>query len=320
MTENNNMNRITEVFNIKYPIIQGGMIWNSGWKLASAVSNAGGLGLIGAGSMYPDVLEEHIKKCKKATNKPFGINVPLLYPQVDELIEIIIREKIKIVFTSAGNPKKYTGLLKEHDIKVAHVIANKKFALKAAEAGVDAIVAEGFEAGGHNGYEETTTMVLVPMIREIIDLPLIAAGGISSGKSMFAAMSLGADGVQIGSRFAASIESSGHDGFKDSIVNANDGDTKLTLKQLVPVRLIKNEFFNLVQLAEQKGATKEDLLELLGKGRAKRGMFEGNLDEGELEIGQVSAMIDSILPVSKIMRIIVSEFNQAEKTMKGMNF
>lgn len=248
------MNRICDIFNIKYPIIQGGMIWCSGWKLASAVSNTGGLGLIGAGSMYPEVLEEHIKKCKAATNKPFGVNIPLLYPQTDELIEIILEEGVKIVFTSAGNPKKYTSLLKEKGIKVAHVIANKKFALKAAEAGVDAIVAEGFEAGGHNGFEETTTMVLTPMIREIVDIPLIAAGGIGSGKAMYAAMALGADGVQIGSRFAAATESSGHEQFKEAIRKADDGDTKLTLKKLVPVRLIKNEFFNKVEEAEQAGS------------------------------------------------------------------
>ncbi len=309
-------NKITSLFNIKYPIIQGGMIWCSGWELASAVSNSGGLGLIGSGSMYPEILEEHIQKCKKATNKPFGVNVPLLYPQTDELMEIIIREGVKIVFTSAGNPKKYTALLKDHGIVVAHVIANKKFAQKAVEAGVDAIVSEGFEAGGHNGFEETTTMVLTPMIREIVDIPIIAAGGIGSGKSMFAAMALGADGVQIGSRFAASIEASGHRNFKNAIASAQEGDTSLTLKKIVPVRLIKNEFYNRVKLAEDTGASEDDLRELLGKGRAKMGMYEGDLNEGELEIGQVSGMIDDILPVSEIMENIILEFNETAKRMK----
>ena len=309
-------NKITSLFNIKYPIIQGGMIWCSGWELASAVSNSGGLGLIGSGSMYPEILEEHIQKCKKATNKPFGVNVPLLYPQTDELMEIIIREGVKIVFTSAGNPKKYTALLKDHGIVVAHVIANKKFAQKAVEAGVDAIVSEGFEAGGHNGFEETTTMVLTPMIREIVDIPIIAAGGIGSGKSMFAAMALGADGVQIGSRFAASIEASGHRNFKNAIASAQEGDTSLTLKKIVPVRLIKNEFYNRVKLAEDTGASEDDLRELLGKGRAKMGMFEGDLNEGELEIGQVSGMIDDILPVSEIIGKLIFEFNETAKRMK----
>ena len=312
------MNSITSLFNIKYPIIQGGMIWCSGWKLASAVSNAGGLGLIGTGSMYPEVVEEHIKKCKSATNKPFGVNIPLLYPQSDEIISILLKEDVKIVFTSAGNPKKYTSLLKENGVTVVHVIANKKFALKAAEAGVDAIVAEGFEAGGHNGYEETTTMVLIPMIREITDIPLIAAGGIASGKSMYAAMALGADGVQIGSRFAASVESSAHQNFLDAIVNAGDGDTVLSLKQIVPVRLIKNDFLSRVQQMERKGGTKEELIELLSRGRAKKGMFEGDTVEGELEIGQVSSLIDSIETADKIISDIVSEFNDVSDKLNGI--
>lgn len=305
------MNRITKLFKIKYPIIQGGMIWCSGWELASAVSNAGGLGLIGSGSMYPDVLKEHIQKCKKATTKAFGVNLPLLYPQVDDHINIILEEGIKIVFTSAGNPKKYTSLLKEHGITVVHVVANKKFALKCVEAGVDAIVAEGFEAGGHNGFEETTTMALIPQIRKAIEIPLIAAGGIGSGETMLAAMVLGADGVQIGSRFAASVESSAHDNFKHQIIEAMDGSTKLTLKQLVPVRLIRNKFLNEVEEAELRGASREELTELLGHGRAKLGMFEGDINEGELEIGQISATIEEILPVKKIMETIVQDYNSA---------
>ncbi len=309
------MNNITSLFNIKYPIIQGGMIWCSGWELASAVSNAGGLGLIGAGSMYPDVLEEHIRKCKAATQKPFGVNVPLLYPQTDELMEIIIHEGVKIVFTSAGNPKKYTAYLKEKGITVVHVVANKKFAKKSIEAGVDAIVAEGFEAGGHNGFEETTTMVMIPMIRKISNIPLIAAGGIGSGQSMFAAMALGADGVQIGSLFAASEESSAHSEFKQSIINADDGDTQLALKKLVPVRLIKNEFFKRIQEAENTGASREELLELLGRGRAKLGMFEGNTTEGELEIGQVSGMIENIKPAAEIIHSLVEEFSITSQRM-----
>jgi enoyl-[acyl-carrier protein] reductase II len=311
------MNRITSLFNIKYPIIQAGMVWCSGWKLASAVSNTGGLGLIGSGSMHPEVLEEHIHKCKKATNKPFGVNVPLIYPQIDDHIEIIIREGIKIVFTSAGNPQKYTRHLKDHGITVIHVVANKKFALKSVEAGVDAIVAEGFEAGGHNGIEETTTMVLIPMIREIVDIPLIAAGGISNGKAMYAALSLGADGVQVGSRFAATVESSGHDEFKKAIIAATDGSTKLTLKKVIPVRLIKNQFYQQVEKAENSGASREDLYHLLGRGRAKMGMFEGNTDEGELEIGQVSGMINTILPAAQVVENLVNEFNQAAKKMNN---
>lgn len=314
------MNKIAELFNIKFPIIQGGMIWCSGWELASAVSNAGGLGLIGSGSMYPEVLREHIQKCKKATDKPFGVNVPLLYPQTDEHIKIILEEGVKIVFTSAGNPKKYTRFLKEKGVIVVHVIANEKFAIKCEEAGVDAIVAEGFEAGGHNGLEETTSMVLIPKIKKVISVPLIAAGGIGSGKSMLAAMALGADGVQIGSRFAASVESSAHDNFKQEIINTKDGGTKLSLKQLVPVRLIRNKFFREVEDAEQRGESREQLLELLGRGRAKKGMFEGDLDEGELEIGQISAGITAILPVAQIIEEMITEFNQANNKLSDFKF
>jgi enoyl-[acyl-carrier protein] reductase II len=306
------MNRITQLFNIKYPIIQGGMIWCSGWGLASAVSNEGGLGLIGSGSMTPEVLRDHIQKCRKATDKPFGVNVPLLYPQTDDHIKIILEEGVKIVFTSAGNPKKYTSYLKEKGITVVHVIANKNFALKCVDAGVDAIVAEGFEAGGHNGFEETTTMALIPQLRKVIDIPLIAAGGIGSGRSMLAAMALGADGVQIGSLFAASLESSAHENFKQQILKASDGDTKLTLKQLVPVRLIRNKFLNEVEEAEKRGASKEELMELLGRGRAKKGMFEGDIEEGEMEIGQVSSIIHEILPVKKIMENLILEFKKTK--------
>jgi len=314
------MNRITELFNIKYPIIQGGMIWCSGWELASAVSNAGGLGLIGSGSMYPPVLREHIQKCKKATDKPFGVNVPLLYPQTDDHIQIIIEEGVKIVFTSAGNPKKYTSYLKERGITVVHVVANEKFALKCVEAGVDAIVAEGFEAGGHNGFEETTTMALIPQLRKLIDIPLIAAGGIGTGRTMLAAFALGADGVQIGSRFAASIESSGHENFKQQIIAAKDGSTKLSLKQLVPVRLIRNRFLNQVEEAEQKGASKDELTALLGKGRAKLGMFSGDIDEGELEIGQISAIINEIKFTVEIVREIIMEFEEAKTELSLLKF
>ena len=303
------MNRISKIFGIKYPIIQGGMVWCSGWRLASAVSNHGGLGLIGSGSMYPDVLRQHIQKCKKATDKPFGVNIPLLYPNVDDHLKIIIEEKVGIVFTSAGNPKKYTSFLQENGITVAHVIANKKFALKCLEAGVDVIVGEGFEAGGHNGIEEITTMCLIPIIRDIVDIPLIAAGGISSGKSMLAAMILGADGVQIGSRFAASNESSAHEKFKQEIINANEGDTELTLKELTPVRMMKNKFYDTIQEAYVNNASKEELAILLGKGRAKRGMFEGDLINGELEIGQISAHINDIKPVSEIMSELVQEYD-----------
>lgn len=314
------MNRITELFGIRYPVIQGGMIWCSGWKLAAAVSNAGGLGLIGGGSMYPDVFREHIQKAKKATNKPFGVNLPLIYPQVDDMVNIVLEEGIKIVFTSAGNPKKYTAYFKEHGIRVAHVVANVKFALKCEEAGVDAVVAEGFEAGGHNGFEETTTMVLTPLVRNAVSIPLIAAGGIGSGRAMLAAMALGADGVQIGSRFAASEESSAHPAFKQKIIEAQDGDTKLTLKRIIPVRLIRNEFLNKVEEYETRGASRLELMELLGHGRAKKGMFEGDTVEGELEIGQVSAMIDQIKPVKQVVEEIIGEFDQAKKEMKGELF
>jgi enoyl-[acyl-carrier protein] reductase II len=313
------MKKITQLFNIKYPIIQGGMVWCSGWELASAVSNAGGLGLIGAGSMYPEVLRDHIKKCKLATNKPFGVNIPLLYPQTDELIEIIINEGVKIVFTSAGNPAKYTSKLKEKGLTVVHVVANKKFALKAQSAGVDAVVAEGFEAGGHNGFEETTTMVLIPMLREILDIPIIAAGGIASGQAMFAALSLGAHAVQIGSLFAAAKESSAHENFKNYILHSGDGSTHLSLKKLVPVRLMRNEFFNRVNKAEQEGKSREELSDILGRGRAKLGMFEGNIDEGELEIGQVSAMINQINTVEQIIDKLVIQFNETAIKMQGMN-
>ena len=307
------MNKITQLFNIQYPIIQGGMIWNSGYKLASAVSNSGGLGLIGAGSMYPEVLREHIQKCKKATDKPFGVNVPMLYPNIEEIIQIIIEEGVKIVFTSAGNPKTWTSHLKANGITVVHVVSSSKFALKAQEAGVDAVVAEGFEAGGHNGREETTTLTLIPMVRENITIPLIAAGGIATGRGMLAAMILGADGVQMGSRFAASTESSAHDDFKKTIVETGEGDTQLTLKELAPVRLIKNKFYNDVQELYSKCPSKEDLENLLGKRRAKRGMFEGDLIEGELEIGQIAGLIHDIKPVNEIVSEIISEFELAKK-------
>ncbi len=301
-------NRITKLFNIKYPIIQAGMIWCSGWELASAVSNAGGLGLLGAGSMHPDVLTKHIKKCKDATPYPFGVNVPLMYPQVDEIMKIIIDEKIPVVFTSAGNPKLWTSKLKDHGIKVVHVVSSMKFARKSEDAGVDAVVAEGFEAGGHNGREETTTFCLIPMIAQEISAPLIAAGGIANGKTMLAAITLGADGVQIGSRFAASLESSANQKFKDLIVEATEGSTKLSLKKLTPVRLLKNKFYSDVITAEHSGANAEDLKSLLGKGRAKRGMFEGNIDEGELEIGQVSATISRITSAKEIVEEIWSSY------------
>jgi enoyl-[acyl-carrier protein] reductase II len=307
------MNRITTLFKIKYPIIQGGMIWNSGYKLASAVSNAGGLGLIGAGSMYPEVLREHIRKCQQATSKPFGVNVPMLYPNVEEILKIIVEEGVKIVFTSAGNPKTWTSYLKENGIIVVHVVSSSTFALKAQEAGVDAIVAEGFEAGGHNGREETTTLTLIPMVNEKINIPLIAAGGIATGRGMLAAMVLGADGVQMGSRFAASVESSAHDNFKNTVVASKEGDTQLTLKELAPVRLLKNKFYQEVQELYAQGATKEELIQLLGRARAKRGMFEGDLEEGELEIGQISGLIHDIQPVSKIIESILTEFQLAQK-------
>ncbi len=308
-------NRITELFWIQYPIIQGGMIWCSGWELASAVSNAGGLGLIGSGSMYPDILREQIRKCKLATNKPFGVNVPLLYPDLDQHLEIIVEEGVKIVFTSAGNPAKYTGWLKERGITVVHVVANLKFAKKCVEAGVDAIVAEGFEAGGHNGREETTTMCLIPMITEQVQIPVIAAGGIGSGKAMAAAFCLGAEGVQVGSRFAATLESSAHQAFKEAIVAAGDGSTELTLKELTPVRLLKNEFYQKVQEAYKNEASVEELQDLLGRGRAKRGMFEGDLVEGELEIGQVAAMINSI---PKAGDVVISMMEEYDSVIKGL--
>lgn len=301
-------NRICQLFNIQYPIIQAGMIWCSGWELAAAVSNAGGLGLIGSGSMYPDILREHIRKCKQATNKPFGVNVPLLYPDIDKHLQIIIEEGVKIVFTSGGNPKIWTSTLKEKGITVVHVVPGAKYALKAKEAGVDAVVAEGFEAGGHNGREETTTMVLIPSVRKAIDIPLIAAGGIATGSAMAAAFALGAEGVQIGSRFVASVESSAHANFKQSVVNAKEGDTILTLKKLTPVRLIKNKFALTALEYESKGANEEELKTVLGRGRAKKGMFEGDLEEGELEIGQVSALIDEIKPAAQIVQEIVNEF------------
>jgi len=314
------MNKITELFNIQYPIIQGGMIWNSGYKLASAVSNAGGLGLIGAGSMYPDVLREHIQKCKKATDKPFGVNVPMLYPNVEEIIQIIIEEGVKVVFTSAGNPKTWTSHLKANGITVVHVVSSSKFALKAQEAGVDAVVVEGFEAGGHNGRDETTTLTLVPMVREQISIPLIAAGGIATGRGMLAVMVLGADGVQMGSRFAASIESSAHDNFKKTILETKEGDTQLTLKELAPVRLIKNKFYNDLQELYAIGPTIEALKELLGRARAKKGMFEGDLVEGELEIGQVAGLIHEILPVKEIIENVVAEFNWAASQTNKLSF
>ena len=304
------MNRLNELFKIKYPIVQGGMVWCSGWRLASAVSNNGGLGLIGSGSMYPDVFKEHIKKCKKATKKPFGVNLPLLYPNIDDHINTILDEKIKIVFTSAGSPKKYTHLLKENGIIVVHVIANQKFALKCVDAGVDAIVAEGFEAGGHNGIDEITTMCLIPQIKSIVDIPLIAAGGIASGESILAAMSLGADGVQIGSLFASSLESSAHENFKKKIIESKDGDTALTLKEITPVRMLKNEFYDQIQKAYNDNASKDELIKLLSRGRAKKGIFEGDLVNGELEIGQISSNISEIKPVSEIMNDLVFNFNK----------
>jgi len=303
------MNRITSLFGTRYPIIQAGMIWCSGWELASAVSNAGGLGLIGSGSMYPDILREHIRKCKAATDKPFGVNLPLIYPQVPDHMNVILEEGVKIVFTSAGNPAKYTSFFKDKGLTVVHVIANTKFARKCEEAGVDAIVAEGFEAGGHNGIEETTTMTLIPMVREVTSLPLIAAGGIGTGRAMLAAFALGAEGVQVGSRFVASEESSAHPEFKRRVLEAKDGDTALILKKVIPVRLIKTRFYDQVKELENQGATREQLMELLGHGRAKKGMFEGNIDEGELEIGQVSGQIREIKPAGKIVEEMVEEFN-----------
>lgn len=302
------MDRITALFRIKYPIVQAGMIWASGWRLASAVSNAGGLGLIGAGSMYPDILQEHIRKCKEATGHPFGVNVPLLYPDIEQLIRIILDEGVKIVFTSAGNPKTWTPLLKEAGVTVVHVVSSSAFALKSEAAGVDAVVAEGFEAGGHNGREETTTMVLVPAVCEKVKIPVIAAGGIASGKAMAAAFALGASGVQVGSRFVATPEASSHDNFKQAVIQAKEGDTVLSLKKVTPVRMIRNRFYESVKAAEDRGATVEELKALLGRGRAKKGMFEGQLEDGELEIGQVSALIHDIKPAEMVLREIWEEF------------
>jgi enoyl-[acyl-carrier protein] reductase II len=305
-------NRITELFQIKYPIVQGGMVWTSGWRLASAVSNNGALGVIGAGSMYPDVLREHIQKCIAATNNAFAVNVPMLYPEIDKLIEIIVEEGVKIVITSAGNPKTWTSYLKEKGIIVVHVVSSLKFALKAQEAGVDAIIAEGFEAGGHNGRDETTTLVLIPTVKEKIQVPLIAAGGIGSGRAMLAAMVLGADGVQVGSRFVASTEASNHINFKQKVVTAKEGDTLLTLKELAPVRLLKNKFFQEIQDAYAIGASSTELKTLLGRGRAKKGMFLGDMEEGELEIGQVSALIHDIKPAGQIIKEMINEFNASK--------
>ncbi len=313
ITDNGFDNRITKLFGIQYPIIQAGMIWASGWKLASAVSNAGGLGLIGAGSMYPEVLREHIQQCKASTSKPFGVNLPLLYPDIDKHIAIIIEEKVPIVFTSAGNPKTWTAKLKENGITVVHVVSSAKFAKKCEEAGVDAVVAEGFEAGGHNGREETTTLCLIPNVRQSIGIPLIAAGGIATGRAMYAMMAMGAEGVQIGSRFVCTPEASSHQAFKDAVVAANEGDTVLTLKELTPVRLIKNDFYNRVAAAEENCATKEQMEELLGRARAKKGMFEGDMTEGELEIGQVSSIIKDIKPAANIVAEIWSEFTETAK-------
>jgi len=314
------MNKITQLFNIKYPIIQGGMIWNSGYKLASAVSNSGGLGLIGAGSMYPEVLREHIQKCKIATSKPFGVNVPLLYPNIEEIINVIVEEGVKIVFTSAGNPKIWTPFLKDKGITVVHVVSSTKFAIKAQEAGVDAVVAEGFEAGGHNGREETTTFTLIPMVKEQISIPLIAAGGIATGRGMLAAIILGADGVQMGSRFAASVESSSHENFKKKILETKEGDTQLTLKELAPVRLIKNKFYQDLQDLYSKCPSTEELKILLGRARAKKGMFEGNLVEGELEIGQIAGLINDIKPVQEIINDIIREFEFSKTNLNTVNF
>ena len=309
------MTKITELFNIKYPIIQGGMIWVSGWKLASAVSNAGGLGLIGAGSMYPDVLREHIQKCKKATDRPFGVNVPMLYPDIEKIMDIIVEENVKIVFTSAGNPKTWTQFLKDKGIKVVHVVSSVKFALKAEAAGVDAVVCEGFEAGGHNGREETTTFTLIPMVKQKVKIPVIAAGGIGTGRGMLAAMVLGANGVQIGSRFAATLESSAHDNFKKTIVEVKDGGTYLTLKELAPVRLVKNKFYEQIQELYQKNPSVEEIKNLLGRARAKKGMFEGDLEEGELEIGQIAGVIEEIKSAKAVIEDIMNEFDSVKEEL-----
>ena len=311
-------NKITALFNIKYPIIQGGMIWASGWRLASAVSNAGGLGIIGAGSMYPEVLREHILKCQSATDKPFAVNIPMLYPDIDKLIDIIVALGVKIVFTSAGNPKTWTSYLKEKNITVVHVVSSLKFALKAQEAGVDAVVAEGFEAGGHNGRDEATTLTLIPVVKEQLKIPLIAAGGIATGRAMLAVMVLGADAVQVGSRFVASDEASSHLAFKNKVIEIGEGDTQLTLKELAPVRLIKNKFYEDIQELYRKGTTAEELKKLLGRARAKRGMFEGDMDEGELEIGQVSAIIHDIKPAAVIVADMMKEFNEAKALVQKL--
>jgi enoyl-[acyl-carrier protein] reductase II len=312
------MNRITSLFQIKYPIIQAGMIWNSGWRLASAASNSGILGLIGAGSMYPEVLRKHIQKCKKATDKPFGVNVPMLYPNIQEVMDIIVEEDVKIVFTSAGNPKTWTHWLQDRGIIVVHVVSSVKFAIKAQEAGVNAIVAEGFEAGGHNGRDETTTLTLIPMVKEKIQIPLIAAGGIATGRAMLAAMVLGADGVQVGSRFVASLESSAHVAFKEAVLNSKEGETQLTLKELAPVRLIKNKFYNDIEALYKKGTNSDELKALLGRGRAKKGMFEGDLNEGELEIGQVAGLIHEVKSVAQIVSDMMHEFEEAKKEIKKL--
>jgi len=309
-------NRITTLFNINYPIIQAGMIWASGWKLASAVSNAGGLGLIGAGSMYPEVLREHIQQSKLATKNPFGVNIPLLYPDIEKLMQIIVEEKVSIVFTSAGNPSKWTPFLKEKGITVVHVVSSSKFAKKAQDAGCDAVVAEGFEAGGHNGKEETTTMVLIPAVKSAITIPLIAAGGIATGKQMLAAMVLGADAVQIGSRFVCTHEASSHENFKQAVINANEGDTQLSMKKLVPVRLLKNNFFQQIDEAEKRGAEETELQQILGRARAKKGMFEGDLDEGELEIGQVVSLIHNIKPAADVVAEIWNEYEATLAQLK----
>ncbi|PQJ81577.1 NAD(P)H-dependent flavin oxidoreductase [Polaribacter glomeratus] len=311
-------NKITELFNIKYPVVQGGMIWVSGYKLASAVSNAGGLGLIGAGSMYPEILRAHIQKCKKATNKPFGVNVPMLYPDIEKIMDIIVDEGVKIVFTSAGNPKTWTSFLKDKGITVVHVVSSVKFALKAEAAGVDAVVCEGFEAGGHNGREETTTFALIPMVKELLKIPVIAAGGIASGRGMLAAMVLGADGVQIGSRFAATVESSAHQNFKNTIIDVKDGGTQLTLKELAPVRLVKNKFYDEIQELYLQNPSKEKLKELLGRARAKKGMFEGDLENGELEIGQIAGLIHEIKPAKDVLEDIITEFNLVKSFVGGL--
>lgn len=310
------MNRICQLFGIQYPIIQGGMVWCSGWRLASAVSNAGGLGLIGAGSMHPEVLREHIRKCQVATDKPFGVNVPLMYPEIDALMNLLVEEGVKIVFTSAGNPKTWTGFLKGHGIKVAHVVSSSKFAVKCEQAGVDAIVAEGFEAGGHNGREETTTLCLIPAVRRATTLPLMAAGGIGTGSAMLATFALGAEGVQIGTRFALTEESSAHENFKQLCLNLNEGDTKLLLKKLSPTRLVKGEFTMAVEEAEARGASVEEMKELLGKGRAKKGIFEGNLQEGELEIGQVASLFRETQTVTEVMKEIIEDFRKGTEKIQ----